>query len=62
MFFYDFKYSCYFALFCVCLFVCLLLGWDEGCMTMSLGEKANLHIAGFKGYGAQGFSAWGYPY
>ncbi len=30
-------------------------------MTMSLGERAKLYIAGFKGYGSGGFSAWGYP-
>ena len=37
-------------------------GWDEGCMTMAQGEKANLIIAGYKGYGVKGFPAWGYPY
>ena len=26
---------------------------------MSLGEKARLYIAGYKGYGEKGFSAWG---
>ena len=30
-------------------------------MTMSLGERAKLHVAGHKGYGTGGFSAWGIP-
>ena len=30
-------------------------------MTMCEGEAATLTIAGFKGYGAGGFPAWGYP-
>ena len=38
------------------------LGWDEGCLTMRKGEVAKLTIAGHKGYGAQGFPAWGYPF
>jgi len=29
---------------------------------MHQGEVALLHIAGAKGYGAQGFPAWGYPF
>lgn len=37
------------------------LGWDEGCLTMKKGEVAKLTIAGHKGYGDRGFSAWGYP-
>ena len=39
----------------------VIKGWDEGCLTMSLGEKARLYIAGYKGYGEKGFSAWGIP-
>ncbi|XP_043242756.1 peptidyl-prolyl cis-trans isomerase FKBP12-like [Amphibalanus amphitrite] len=39
----------------------VIAGWDEGCMTMSLGEKARLIIAPHKGYGAGGFPAWGIP-
>ena len=58
---------------CVCVCVCvsavcviiitfyLYVGWDEGCLTMCQGEVARLTIAGYKGYGAQGFPAWGYP-
>lgn len=30
-------------------------------MTMKLGEVAKITIAGYKGYGANGFPAWGYP-
>ena len=29
-------------------------GWDEGVITMSLGEKAILHITSDYGYGARG--------
>ena len=39
-----------------------MAGWDEGCLTMAQGEVAQLTIAGHKGYGAQGFPAWGYPF
>ena len=28
---------------------------------MAQGERAKLYIAGFKGYGKEGFPAWGYP-
>ena len=38
-----------------------LTGWDEGCMTMTLGERSKLYVAGHKGYGAGGFPAWKYP-
>ncbi len=31
-------------------------------MTMKLGEVAKITIAGYKGYGANGFPAWGYPF
>ncbi|XP_064389395.1 uncharacterized protein LOC135337391 [Halichondria panicea] len=37
----------------------VIKGWDEGCMTMKLGEVAKITIAGHKGYGANGFPAWG---
>ncbi len=30
-------------------------------MTMRQGEVAKIAIAGYKGYGASGFPAWGYP-
>jgi FK506-binding protein 1 len=32
----------------------VIRGWDEGVMTMSLGEKAILHITSDYGYGARG--------
>lgn len=34
------------------------VGWDEGMMTMKLGERANLHMSPDYGYGAGGFPAW----
>lgn len=37
----------------------VIAGWDEGCLTMKQGEIARLTIAGHKGYGPQGFPAWG---
>lgn len=39
----------------------VIAGWDEGCMTMKLGESARLTIDGSKGYGPSGFAAWGIP-
>ncbi|EDV28067.1 Peptidyl-prolyl cis-trans isomerase FKBP12 [Trichoplax sp. H2] len=39
----------------------VIKGWDEGCLTMAVGEVARITIAGYKGYGAQGFPAWGIP-
>ncbi|GKY90530.1 hypothetical protein MPSEU_000026700 [Mayamaea pseudoterrestris] len=32
----------------------VIKGWDEGVMTMSLGEEAVLHITSDYGYGARG--------
>lgn len=32
----------------------VIRGWDEGVMTMSLGETANLHITSDYGYGSDG--------
>jgi FK506-binding protein 1 len=32
----------------------VIRGWDEGVMTMSLGEKATLRISSDYGYGARG--------
>ena len=43
------------------LYDMLLTGWDQGCLTMKLGEIAKLTIPGELGYGAGGFPAWGYP-
>jgi len=39
----------------------VITGWDEGCMTMRVGEKARLTIPSYKGYGDRGFPAWGIP-
>ena len=44
------------------MFCCLLLGWDEGCLSMRQGERSKLHIRWDKAYGAGGFPAWGYPF
>ena len=33
--------------------------WDEGVMTMKIGEKATLTCSPEYGYGAGGFPAWG---
>lgn len=37
----------------------VISGWDEGCLTMKKGETSLLTLAPHKGYGAQGFPAWG---
>ncbi|XP_078609694.1 uncharacterized protein LOC144880988 [Branchiostoma floridae x Branchiostoma japonicum] len=37
----------------------VIQGWDEGCLSMCKGEIAKLTIDSKKGYGAQGFPAWG---
>merc|ERR1711942_312557 len=34
-------------------------GWDVGCMTMVVGEKAKIIAKGPQAYGAAGFPAWG---
>jgi hypothetical protein len=39
----------------------VIAGWDEGCMTMCLGEKSRINMIGSKGYGAGGFPAWKIP-
>lgn len=36
-----------------------ILGWDEACLTMQQGEIAKILIRSDKGYGSQGFPAWG---
>ena len=48
----------------LCYGVCcsLSVGWDEGCLSMQLGEVASLTIVSEKGYGKGGFPAWGYPF
>ncbi|XP_038068852.1 peptidyl-prolyl cis-trans isomerase FKBP12-like [Patiria miniata] len=37
----------------------VIKGWDEGCLSMCKGEIALLKIRSDKGYGANGFPAWG---
>jgi len=37
----------------------VIRGWDEGCIGMSLGERAELTCTGDYAYGAKGFPAWG---
>ncbi len=34
-------------------------GWDEGFITMRVGERAQLTISGDYAYGPRGFPAWG---
>lgn len=37
----------------------VIRGWDEACLTMQHGEIARIFIRSDKGYGSQGFPAWG---
>mmetsp|Transcript_1023 Transcript_1023/g.953 ORF Transcript_1023/g.953 Transcript_1023/m.953 type:complete len:112 (-) Transcript_1023:135-470(-) len=37
----------------------VIKGWDEGVMTMKLGEIARIHCTPDYAYGAGGFPAWG---
>lgn len=37
-------------------------GWDEGALSMKLGEQSRIKIAAEKAYGKFGFEAWGYPF
>lgn len=39
----------------------VIKGWDEGVLSMKLGEKARLTCSPDYAYGARGFPAWGYP-
>jgi len=39
----------------------VIKGWDEGFMTMKLGEEARLEMTGDYAYGSGGFPAWGIP-
>ena len=38
-----------------------LVGWDQGCLQMSVGETSRLVIPADEGYGPNGFPAWGIP-
>ncbi len=37
----------------------VIKGWDEGVMTMKLGEVARIHCTPDYAYGSGGFPAWG---
>jgi peptidylprolyl isomerase len=37
----------------------VIKGWDEGVLSMSIGEIAKLHCSPDYAYGAGGFPAWG---
>ncbi|KAA6395419.1 MAG: putative FKBP-type peptidyl-prolyl cis-trans isomerase, partial [Streblomastix strix] len=37
----------------------VIRGWDEGFLSMQLGEEAVLTVTGDYAYGEQGFPAWG---
>ena len=39
----------------------VIVGWDQGCLGMQIGEVRELLIPGAEGYGAGGFPAWGIP-
>jgi len=39
----------------------VIRGWDEGFLTMKLGEKAKLHLTSDYAYGEAGFPSWGIP-
>eukprot|EP01120_Amphizonella_sp_Union-15-10_P013931 TRINITY_DN657_c0_g1_i1.p1 TRINITY_DN657_c0_g1~~TRINITY_DN657_c0_g1_i1.p1 ORF type:complete len:112 (-),score=18.29 TRINITY_DN657_c0_g1_i1:130-465(-) len=39
----------------------VIRGWDEGMLTMKLGEIARLTITSDYGYGPSGFPSWGIP-
>jgi len=39
----------------------VIKGWDEGMMTMKLGEEAELTMTPDYGYGDRGFPAWKIP-
>jgi hypothetical protein len=39
----------------------VIVGWDQGCLGMAIGEVRELEIPFDEGYGARGFPAWGIP-
>jgi hypothetical protein len=39
----------------------VIMGWDEGCLGMAVGEVAKLTCSPDYAYGAAGFPAWGIP-
>ena len=44
-----------------CLPSQVIVGWDQGCLGMKIGEIRDLQIPFDEGYGARGFPAWGIP-
>ncbi|CAI8019386.1 Peptidyl-prolyl cis-trans isomerase FKBP12 [Geodia barretti] len=39
----------------------VIQGWDDGCLTMKVGEGARFSLSAEKAYGSSGFPAWGIP-
>ena len=39
----------------------VIVGWDQGCLGMKVGEVRKLVIPAKEGYGENGFPAWGIP-
>lgn len=39
----------------------VIMGWDQGCLGMRVGETRALRIPADEGYGSGGFPAWGIP-
>jgi len=39
----------------------VIVGWDQGCLGMQLGETRQLNIPYDEGYGDRGFPAWNIP-
>eukprot|EP00042_Codosiga_hollandica_P037530 m.296326 g.296326 ORF g.296326 m.296326 type:complete len:187 (-) comp55159_c0_seq3:109-669(-) len=37
----------------------VIVGWDVGCLSMTVGEHSRLVVRGDKAYGERGFPAWG---
>merc|ERR1719502_699536 len=39
----------------------VIIGWDQGCMGMAIGETRRLTIPADEAYGSAGFATWGIP-
>ena len=56
-------FALYLLFLVVCMDVCAQrAGWDDGCLSMKVGEKARFTLSADKAYGKSGFPAWGYPF